>query len=57
MVNMSNNNGLSNNKLGAWPIYCNPYSLASAFENIVRNALRYSNSRIEVAFTELLSRW
>ncbi|MBN6345027.1 ATP-binding protein, partial [Escherichia coli] len=37
---------------GAWPIYCNPYSLASAFENIVRNALRYSNSRIEVAFTE-----
>ncbi len=24
----------------------------SAFENIVRNALRYSHSRIEVAFTE-----
>ncbi|MFN6817426.1 histidine kinase dimerization/phospho-acceptor domain-containing protein, partial [Proteus mirabilis] len=37
---------------GPWTIYCNPYSLASAFENIVRNALRYSHSRIEVAFTE-----
>ncbi|MDM3737049.1 envelope stress sensor histidine kinase CpxA, partial [Proteus mirabilis] len=37
---------------GPSTIYCNPYSLASAFENIVRNALRYSHSRIEVAFTD-----
>ncbi|HGJ5857117.1 envelope stress sensor histidine kinase CpxA [Arsenophonus nasoniae] len=37
---------------GAWTIYCNPPALGSALENIVRNALRYSHNRIEVAFKE-----
>ncbi|GAA0352432.1 envelope stress sensor histidine kinase CpxA [Morganella psychrotolerans] len=36
---------------GPWTIYCNPSALGSAFENIVRNALRYSNQRIQVAFS------
>ncbi|AYA41589.1 envelope stress sensor histidine kinase CpxA [Xenorhabdus nematophila] len=35
---------------GAWVIYCNPATLGSALENIVRNALRYSDSHIAVAF-------
>ncbi|MDE1493756.1 envelope stress sensor histidine kinase CpxA [Xenorhabdus bovienii] len=35
---------------GSWVIYCNPAVLGSAFENIVRNALRYSSSHIAVAF-------
>ncbi|EQA7315335.1 envelope stress sensor histidine kinase CpxA [Morganella morganii] len=34
-----------------WTIYCNPSALGSAFENIVRNALRYSNQHIQVAFS------
>ena len=37
---------------GAWTIYCNPPALSSTLENIVRNALRYSHNRIEVAFKE-----
>ncbi|WP_448176105.1 envelope stress sensor histidine kinase CpxA [Morganella morganii] len=36
---------------GPWTIYCNPSALGSAFENIVRNALRYSNQHIQVAFS------
>lgn len=36
---------------GPWAIYCNPSAIGSAFENIVRNALRYSHEKIEVAFT------
>lgn len=36
---------------GPWTIYCNPSTLGSAFENIVRNALRYSNQHIQVAFS------
>lgn len=36
---------------GPWTIYCNPSALGSAFENIVRNALRYSNQHIRVAFS------
>ncbi len=35
---------------GNWMIYCNPTTLGSALENIVRNALRYSNNHIAVAF-------
>ncbi|MBD2809879.1 envelope stress sensor histidine kinase CpxA [Xenorhabdus sp. Vera] len=35
---------------GTWIIYCNPTTLGSALENIVRNALRYSSSHIAVAF-------
>ncbi|MDX7991985.1 envelope stress sensor histidine kinase CpxA [Xenorhabdus littoralis] len=35
---------------GAWVIYCNPATMGSALENIVRNALRYSSSHIAVAF-------
>ncbi|MDC9588581.1 envelope stress sensor histidine kinase CpxA [Xenorhabdus sp. XENO-10] len=35
---------------GNWVIYCNPATLGSALENIVRNALRYSSSHIAVAF-------
>ncbi|ELX8379951.1 envelope stress sensor histidine kinase CpxA [Providencia vermicola] len=37
---------------GPWPIYCNPSAIGSAFENIVRNALRYSNTHIAVNFKE-----
>lgn len=33
-----------------WPLYGNPNTLESALENIVRNALRYSHTRIEVGF-------
>lgn len=36
---------------GPWTIYGNPSALGSAFENIVRNALRYSNQHIQVAFS------
>ncbi|HCT9738730.1 TPA: envelope stress sensor histidine kinase CpxA [Morganella morganii] len=36
---------------GPWTIYCNPSALGSAFENIVRNALCYSNQHIQVAFS------
>ena len=36
---------------GPWTLYCNPSALGSAFENIVRNALRYSNQHIQVAFS------
>lgn len=36
---------------GPWTIYCNPSALGSAFENIVRNALRYSNQHIQVALS------
>ncbi|HBU8230779.1 TPA: envelope stress sensor histidine kinase CpxA [Morganella morganii] len=36
---------------GPWTIYCYPSALGSAFENIVRNALRYSNQHIQVAFS------
>lgn len=35
---------------GPWPLYGNPNALESALENIVRNALRYSNTKIEVGF-------
>ncbi|WP_036772993.1 envelope stress sensor histidine kinase CpxA [Photorhabdus australis] len=35
---------------GPWTIYCNPSALGSAFENIVRNALRYSHHHIAVGF-------
>lgn len=37
---------------GSWPLYCNPSAIGSAFENIVRNALRYSNTHIAVDFKE-----
>jgi two-component system sensor histidine kinase CpxA len=37
---------------GPWPLYGNPNALESALENIVRNALRYSHTKIESA-----SRW
>lgn len=36
--------------LGPWPLYGNPSALDSALENIVRNALRYSWSKIMVSF-------
>ena len=36
---------------GPWPLYGNPNALESALENIVRNALRYSHTKIEVAFS------
>ncbi|SUB74163.1 Sensor protein CpxA [Pluralibacter gergoviae] len=36
---------------GPWPLYGNPSALESAFENIVRNALRYSHTKIEVSFS------
>lgn len=35
---------------GPWLLYGNPYSLESALENIVRNALRYSHTEIAVNF-------
>jgi len=35
---------------GPWPLYGNPSALESALENIVRNALRYSHSKISVSF-------
>lgn len=35
-----------------WPLYGNPNALESALENIVRNALRYSHTRLKRA-----SRW
>ena len=35
---------------GPWPLYGNPNALESALENIVRNALRYSHTQIEVGF-------
>ncbi|XNM82216.1 ATP-binding protein [Escherichia coli] len=35
---------------GPWPLYGNPNALESALENIVRNALRYSHTKIEVGF-------
>lgn len=35
---------------GAWPLFGNPAALDSALENIVRNALRYSHSLIQVDF-------
>lgn len=35
---------------GPWPLYGNRNSLESALENIVRNALRYSHTRIAVNF-------
>lgn len=35
---------------GPWLLYGNPYSLESALENIVRNALRYSHTQIAVNF-------
>lgn len=37
---------------GPWSIYCNPSAIGSAFENIVRNALRYSNTHIAVEFKQ-----
>nr|WP_314425721.1 envelope stress sensor histidine kinase CpxA [uncultured Erwinia sp.] len=36
---------------GPWPLYGNPSTLDSALENIVRNALRYSHSKISVSFS------
>ncbi len=33
-------------------LYCNPSAVGSAFENIVRNALRYSHTHIAVDFKE-----
>ncbi|WP_075183282.1 envelope stress sensor histidine kinase CpxA [Pantoea sp. 1.19] len=36
---------------GPWPLYGNPNALESAVENIIRNALRYSWSRIQVSFS------
>ena len=36
---------------GPWPLYGNPSALDSALENIVRNALRYSNTAISVSFS------
>ncbi|CAX57621.1 envelope stress sensor histidine kinase CpxA [Erwinia billingiae] len=36
---------------GPWPLYGNPSALDSALENIVRNALRYSYSKIAVSFS------
>lgn len=36
---------------GAWPLSGNGDTLDSALENIVRNALRYSHHRIEIAFS------
>lgn len=36
---------------GPWPLYGNPSALESALENIVRNALRYSHSKIAVSFS------
>ena len=36
---------------GPWPLYGNPNALESALENIVRNALRYSHTKIEVSFS------
>jgi len=36
---------------GPWPLYGNPNALDSALENIVRNALRYSHSKISVSFS------
>lgn len=35
---------------GPWPLFGNPSALDSALENVVRNALRYSNTHISVAF-------
>lgn len=35
---------------GPWPLFGCPVSLSSAFENVVRNALRYSHSHIRVIF-------
>ncbi len=35
---------------GPWPLYGNPNALESALENIVRNALRYSHTKISVSF-------
>uniref|UniRef100_T1I6M5 histidine kinase n=2 Tax=cellular organisms TaxID=131567 RepID=T1I6M5_RHOPR len=35
---------------GPWPLFGNRSALESAFENVVRNALRYSNTHISVAF-------
>ena len=36
---------------GPWLMYGNPHALESALENIVRNALRYSHSKIAVNFS------
>ncbi|MGL9760113.1 MAG: envelope stress sensor histidine kinase CpxA [Symbiopectobacterium sp.] len=36
---------------GPWPLFGNRYALESAFENVVRNALRYSNTHISVTFS------
>lgn len=36
---------------GNWMLLCNPAALESALENVVRNALRYSNQHISVAFS------
>jgi two-component system sensor histidine kinase CpxA len=36
---------------GPWTLFGNAGALDSALENIVRNALRYSNTRIAVAFS------
>jgi len=36
---------------GAWLMYGNPNALESALENIVRNALRYSHTKIAVNFS------
>lgn len=36
---------------GPWSLYGNASALESALENIVRNALRYSHSHIEVSFS------
>ncbi len=36
---------------GPWPLYGNPNALESALENIVRNALRYSHTKISVSFS------
>ncbi len=35
---------------GDWALYGNPAALDSALENIIRNALRYSNNKISVTF-------
>lgn len=36
----------------AWPMMGNPNLLMSAVENVIRNAIRYGNDHIEVAFSE-----
>ncbi|SQI99017.1 Copper sensory histidine kinase CpxA [Klebsiella oxytoca] len=45
------NRSPSSIRRGPWPLYGNPNALESALENIVRNALRYSHTKISVSFS------